>query len=119
MSDARLYRFDDLPADRPMELLERRRFSGEHVTVAQITLLRGCDVPMHEHENEQVSIIQSGRLRFTIGREGSPEHREVVVSAGEILHLPPNVPHGAVAEVDTVVLDLFSPPAVTTGIDKK
>ena len=117
MADAQVYRWPELPADRPMELLERRRIMGEKMTVARIVLEKGCDVPLHAHENEQVSILLSGRLRFTLGAQG-PSQRQLVLLPGEVLHLPPNVPHAAFAEEETVVLDLFSPPATTTGIDR-
>ncbi len=119
MPDAKIYRWDDLDADRPMELLERRRIQCERMTVARILLEKGCRVPMHQHENEQVSMIVSGRLRFTIGAHGAAEAREVVVLAGEVLHLPSNVPHAAFADEETVVLDLFSPPATSSGIDRR
>ena len=117
--DAKVYRFPELPVDRPMELLERRRIMGQHITVAQIRLNKGCQVPTHQHESEQFSIIIVGRLRFGIGAEDSPGRRELTLLPGEVLHLPPNVPHSAFAEEETLVLDLFSPPAATTGIDQK
>ncbi|MBC7834755.1 MAG: cupin domain-containing protein [Phycisphaerales bacterium] len=101
-----------------MALLERRRFIGDKAMLSHITLRRGCDVPTHAHDNEQFACILSGRLRFGIGAEGSPERRNVVVSAGEVIHLPSGVPHSAYAEEDTVVLDVFSPPSQTTGIDR-
>ena len=102
-----------------MALLERRRVMGQRMSVARVVLQKGCYVPTHHHENEQISIIVSGRLRFGLGAEGSAERREQVVSAGEVLHLPSNVPHSALAEEETVVLDLFSPPAASTGIDQR
>ncbi len=115
MPTATVYRWPELPADHPMPLLERRRFAGERMTVARIVLKKGCQVPLHSHENEQISLIVSGRLRFGVGEGGS---QEITVGSGEVLHLPPNVPHSAYAEEETVVLDLFSPPATSTGIDQ-
>lgn len=117
MHDAKIYRWHELSADRPMELLERRRILGERMTVARIVLQKGCYVPTHHHDSEQISLIMSGRLRFGIGDEGSAERREIVVKPGETIHLPSNVPHSALAEEETVVLDLFAPPALSTGID--
>lgn len=105
-----------LPVDRPMPLLERRRVIGEKAMLSHVTLKRGCEVPMHAHENEQFVVMLSGRLRFRI-REGSGE-REVAVGAGQVLHLPPNVPHWCEALEDSVVLDVFSPPSQKTGIDR-
>ncbi|MCC6676050.1 MAG: cupin domain-containing protein [Phycisphaerales bacterium] len=101
-----------------MALLERRRIIGEKAMLSRVLLKKGCDVPTHSHENEQFACILSGRLRFGIGAEGSPQRREVVVSAGEVLHLPSNVPHSAYAEEETLVLDIFSPPSAATGIDR-
>ena len=102
-----------------MALLERRRIIGEKMMISRVLLRQGCDVPTHSHENEQFACILSGRLRFGLGEPGSPDRREVVVSAGEVLHLPSGVPHSAFAEENSVVLDLFSPPSATTGIDRR
>ncbi len=104
-----------LPVDRPMALLERRRVIGDKAMISHITLHKGCVVPVHSHENEQFSAILSGRLRFTFG-EGGPAGMDV--SAGQVLHLPSNCPHGAEALEETVVLDIFSPPSASTGIDR-
>lgn len=107
--------WDALASDSPMALLSRRRVIGEKVMISRVVLERGCDVPVHAHENEQISVIVSGRLRFTLGPERAV--REVV--AGEVLLLPPNCPHGAFAVEETVVLDVFAPPSSATGIDRK
>ena len=103
--------------DKPIEAAERRRVIGDKVMISHITLRRGAHVPTHAHENEQFSSVLSGRLRFGIGAEGSAERRDVVVGPGEVIHLPSGVPHSADAVEDTVVLDVFSPPSATTGID--
>lgn len=112
------YRWSDLATDRPMEQLERRRIIGEKMMISRVHLEKGCVVPTHSHENEQFACVVSGRLSFGIGAEGSASRRVVVVENGEVLHLPPNVPHSAEALEDTLVLDLFSPPSQTTGIDR-
>ena len=110
-------RFADLPIDRPMDLLERRRVVGEKMMISEVRLKLGCRVPSHSHENEQICVVLEGALRFGLGREGSAEHRTVDVAAGELVTLPSNVPHSAEALADTRVLDVFSPPSATTGID--
>lgn len=112
------YRFADLPADRPMDLLERRRVIGEKMMLSEVRLARGCRVPSHAHENEQICVVLEGRLRFGLGAEGSKDHRFVEVGSGELITLPSNVPHSAEALADTRVFDLFSPPSATTGIDR-
>jgi quercetin dioxygenase-like cupin family protein len=110
--------WSDLPLDTPMALLERHRYSGENIMLANVTLFAGCHVPTHSHENEQFAIVTSGEVRFGIGAEGSPDRYEVTVRTGEFIHLPSNVPHSADAIVDTVILDVFSPPSEKTGIDR-
>lgn len=108
-----------LPVDRPMPMLERRRLMGEHAMLSHITLEKGCVVPSHSHANEQFACVLSGKLRFTIGAPGTPDERTVDVGANEVILLPSHLPHGVVALEHTVVLDVFSPPSATTGIDRK
>jgi quercetin dioxygenase-like cupin family protein len=112
-----LYRWSDLPADHPMAKVERRRVIGSAMMVSQVKLDKGFRVPTHAHFNEQITIMVSGALKFGIGADGSRERRELVVRAGEVLHLPSNVPHSAEALEDSLVLDLFSPPSEKTGVD--
>jgi quercetin dioxygenase-like cupin family protein len=119
LSTAQLFRWENLPTDTPMPLIQRRRIIGEKMMISEIRLAKGCVVPTHAHENEQISCILSGALKFGIGAEGSPERHEVIVKAGETLVLPSHVPHGAEALEDTLALDLFSPPSASTGIDRK
>lgn len=119
MSTAKLHRWSDLPTDTPMALLSRQRIIGDKAMISRVILKRGCFVPTHAHENEQFACTISGKLKFMIGAEGSQDRREVIAAAGEVLHLPSNVPHSAEALEDTVVLDIFSPPSATTGIDRK
>jgi quercetin dioxygenase-like cupin family protein len=74
--------------------------------LAQVYLDKGCIVPKHSHENEQITWIVEGALRFWIGENGE---EEVIVRAGEVLHIPSNVPHKAEALEDTLDVDIFSP----------
>jgi len=112
-------RWTDLSVDTPMPLLERRRVIGEKAMISHITLKKGFSLATHAHENEQFSCVLSGTIRFGLGAEGSKDRREVTVGAGEVIHLPSNLPHSATAVEDTVVLDIFSPPSAGTGIDQR
>ena len=85
-------------------LLKRQFVVGESVMVARVLLKKGCVVPLHSHHNEQVTYILEGALKFVL------EDREITVRAGEVLCIPPNVPHEAIAIEDTVDLDIFTPP---------
>src|SRR5687767_14637003 len=118
IASARVHRWNDLAQDTPMPLLARRRIIGEQAMLSQVHLQKGCFVPTHQHFNEQMAFVMSGSLRFGLGLEGAADHHEVVVNAGEVIHLPANVPHSAEAIVDSVVLDIFSPPSEKTGIDR-
>lgn len=111
------YKWADLPKDRPMDLLERRRIIGQQAMLSEVLLKPGCAVPTHAHENEQFVHVIRGRIRFGIGDEGGPD-REIVLQGGEVLHLPANVPHSAEAIEETLVIDIFSPPSEKTGIDR-
>jgi quercetin dioxygenase-like cupin family protein len=105
-SQATHVRWVDLPRERLGELLERRYVTGQHLTMAQFFLAKGCVVPSHEHESEQFAHVLEGRLRFRLGADGG----EVVdVAAGEVLMIPSRLPHAAEALEDSVVADSFSP----------
>jgi quercetin dioxygenase-like cupin family protein len=106
-TSVRHYRWEDLPKERLNELLDRRVITGERVMLAHVYLKKGCVVPRHAHENEQLTYILEGALRFWIGED---ESQEVVVRAGEVLHIPSDVPHKAEALEDTLDVDVFSPP---------
>jgi quercetin dioxygenase-like cupin family protein len=102
-----LYRWDDIPRERLTSLLDRRLITAERMMLAHVYLKKGCVVPMHEHENEQLTYILQGALQFYIGEE---DEEGVIVREGEVLHLPSRVPHKAVALEDTLDVDIFSPP---------
>jgi quercetin dioxygenase-like cupin family protein len=75
--------------------------------LAHVYLKKGCIVPKHSHENEQITYILEGALKFWIGED---QQQELIVKAGEVLHIPSNVPHMAEALDDTLDVDIFSPP---------
>jgi quercetin dioxygenase-like cupin family protein len=106
-SGARHYRWDELPQEELKPDLHRRLISAERMMLAHVYLDEGCIVPKHSHDNEQLTYILQGVLRFRLGEDGS----EVVdVAAGEVLHIPSNVPHEAEALEDTLDVDIFCPP---------
>jgi quercetin dioxygenase-like cupin family protein len=107
VSGATHYRWDDLPKEDLKPDLARRLITGERMMLAHVYLQKGCIIPQHAHENEQLTYILEGGLRFFLGEDKS----EVVdVMAGEVLHLPSNLPHEAQALADTLDVDVFSPP---------
>jgi quercetin dioxygenase-like cupin family protein len=97
------HRWNDIAAEAITPAIARRYITGERVTVARFELKRGGIVPLHAHDNEQVSIVIDGALRFRI------DGREIVVRGGEVMQIPPNVPHEVEVIEDTLVFDVFSP----------
>ena len=106
------------PSGKPLSLRRataKWRFSlegasgppGEKMMLAHVYLKKGCIVPKHQHHNEQLTYILEGALHFFIGEDGA---QEIVVRAGEVLHLPSMVWHKAEAIEDTLDVDVFSPP---------
>jgi len=87
--------------------------------VSRVVLSQGFALASHQHPNEQFVVMLSGRCVFGIGAEGSADHREVEVRGGEVLVLPPNLPHSCRAVEESVILDLFSPPSEKTGVDRR
>jgi quercetin dioxygenase-like cupin family protein len=85
-------------------LIHRQLIVGQEIMLARILLKKGCVVPWHSHVNEQVSSIVEGALRFWI------DGKEIVMGPGEVLTIPPNMPHKAEALEDTLAIDVFNPP---------
>jgi quercetin dioxygenase-like cupin family protein len=101
------YRWDDMPKEDVTQMLSRRLITGDRMMLAHVYLKKGCVVPKHQHENEQLTYVVKGALHFWIGENGS---EEIVVGPGEVLHLPSWVWHKAEALDDTLDVDIFSPP---------
>ena len=101
-----LFRWEDMPKEKVTDTFSRRLLWCDRVMLAQVFLQKGTIVPRHSHDNEQISHITHGTLRFWIG----DDDRMVDVKAGEVLCIPSNVPHRAEALEDMVAIDVFSPP---------
>jgi quercetin dioxygenase-like cupin family protein len=110
MSDSsavRFFRWEDMGKERVTDLIDRRIIVSERMMLAHVYLKRGSIVPRHAHENEQITYVLEGALRFWIGEN---EDQELVVRSGEVLVIPSNVPHKAEALEDTLDVDIFNPP---------
>ena len=97
------FTWETVPTETMSPTISRKVISGDRAMVAQVFIVKGGIVPLHHHESEQITYILEGALEFQL------EGRTVVVHKGEVLHIPSNVPHSAVALEDTVDLDIFSP----------
>ena len=101
------HRWDDIPKEPLSDKLARRLVTGDRMMLAHVYLEKGCVVPRHSHDNEQLTYILEGALKFWLGED---ESEEVIVRSGEVLVIPSNVPHKAEAIEDTLDVDVFSPP---------
>jgi len=99
----RLIDWSSLPEEQLSPHISRKAIHSETMTVARLTVRKGAVVPLHHHVNEQITMLESGRLRFVIGG------REQILKSGESMVIPPNAPHEVFAEEDSVALDFFSP----------
>jgi quercetin dioxygenase-like cupin family protein len=97
-------RWNDVLTESMNPLLDRQFVLGDQIMVARITLKKDCVVPEHSHYHEQVSHLLSGSLRFVL------DGKEVMMQAGELLFIPPHVPHSVLALEDSVAIDTFTPP---------
>jgi len=85
------------------DMLTRQMVSGERATLAQLSAKRGGGAPRHSHANEEYCLISSGSLKFTF------DDREIVGKAGDIVIIPPNVPHVIAALEDSMFIEFFTP----------
>jgi quercetin dioxygenase-like cupin family protein len=106
-SKATLHRWESMPKEQLNENIGRRMITGERMMIAHIYLKKGSVVPRHHHHNEQITYVLEGALRLRLGAEGE---QEVTVRSGEVLTIPPNLPHSAEALEDTLDVDIFDPP---------
>ena len=99
----RLHRWDEIALEKVTEMLSRKIVAGDREMLVQSYVKRGCLVPMHAHDSEQMTYVLQGALKFLVGGE------EITVREGEVLHIPAGVEHQAEALEDTFELDVFSP----------
>lgn len=100
---ARVHRWDDIALEKVTEMLSRKIVAGRRQMLVQSYVKRGCLVPLHTHDAEQMTYVLQGALRFLVGGE------EITVRDGDVLHIPAGMAHQAEALDDTFELDIFSP----------
>jgi quercetin dioxygenase-like cupin family protein len=77
---------------------------SETMSVIRRRLSKGATTRLHQHPDEQISMIERGKLRFVVSGE------ECIVTSGGALAIPPNAPHSVEALEDSAVVDLFATP---------
>jgi quercetin dioxygenase-like cupin family protein len=93
----------NVPQERMTALITRQAIHTANLTIARIQLLKGALVPLHHHVSEQVTTVESGSLACRMGG------REIVLEAGHMLVIPPDLPHEVQALEDSFAIDVFAP----------
>jgi quercetin dioxygenase-like cupin family protein len=106
-ADARLHNWEHIPYEKLNSSISRKLITGSNMMIAHIYLKKGGTVPLHSHHNEQITYVLDGALKFLLGED---QAEEIIVHAGEVLVIPPHLPHSAVALEDTLDVDVFNPP---------
>ncbi|HSL22428.1 MAG TPA: cupin domain-containing protein [Vicinamibacterales bacterium] len=93
-----------IPVEQLGEGIRRQMIWGERLMVCRLTFAPNVVTPEHAHVHEQITIVERGRVRFSI----AGADREVW--AGAVLHLPSQCRHGAtMLDEEVVLIDIFSP----------
>ncbi|MFL6208674.1 MAG: cupin domain-containing protein [Pyrinomonadaceae bacterium] len=98
------YNWADVPVEQIEPGIERQMIVGDQIMVCRLRIAPHVVTPAHDHPHEQVTIVERGRVLFTI------EHEEKIVEAGAILHFPSGCWHGAtMLDEEVVLIDIFTP----------
>ena len=104
---ATLYNWEKVPLERLNNKISRKLVTSDRMMVAHVYIEKDGIVPKHSHHNEQITYVLEGALKFLLGEN---QDEEVIVRSGEVLVIPSNLPHSALALEDTLDVDIFNPP---------
>jgi len=100
--------WDSVPVEDLGGGISRQMIVGERLMVCRLRFEPRVVTPPHLHPHEQLTLVERGRARFIIGKEGGGEER--IAQAGDILHFPPGCWHGAtMLDEEVVLIDIFTP----------
>jgi quercetin dioxygenase-like cupin family protein len=96
--------WDSIPVEHLEEGVERQMIVGESLMICRLRFAPNVVTPAHDHPHEQMTIVEQGRVRFTIGDE------QRLARAGDVLHFPPGTWHGAtILDEEVILVDIFTP----------
>jgi quercetin dioxygenase-like cupin family protein len=101
-----LVRWVDVAEETISQEVRRQVIWGEKATLARFSFAKGAHVLAHKHDSEQHTCVIEGAIKARVGNESS---KEVIVHAGEVLVIPPNVAHEVWVLQDSLLLDFFAP----------
>jgi quercetin dioxygenase-like cupin family protein len=95
---------DALQIEMVSGVYRRTMATTDEEMLCEFFMERGSLVPTHSHTNDQVGYVIYGKLELTIGGETR------ICQPGESYAIPSGVAHSRQALVDSLVIDVFSPP---------
>lgn len=99
--------WDDIPSEEVTPQMSRKIIAGEKMMIARMQFKSGFVVPLHSHENEQITSVISGTMRFWFGEN---KEQEMELNAGDVIVIPAHLPHAALMVGDVEEIDSWSPP---------
>ena len=97
------HQWSDIPVEQLNPEFARQVIHTDRVTIARLTLRAGGVVPRHSHENEQVTVLEKGKLKFIF------DDREETIVAGQCMQIPSHAPHRVDVLEDSECFDIFAP----------
>lgn len=96
--------WNTIPVEVIGEGIQRQMVVGQNIMICRLKIAPFVVTPEHSHVHEQMTLVMQGKAKFILGSE------ERIVSAGDVLHFPPNHWHGAtMLDEEVVLIDIFSP----------
>jgi signal transduction histidine kinase/quercetin dioxygenase-like cupin family protein len=103
MNDLLKINWQTLESEKLNDKLSRQKIFGSKGNMGRFLAQAGAIVTRHFHENEEFTWVISGSIKFNF------DNREIIVNEGEVLIVPPSVPHSVVALKDTEFVAFFAP----------
>jgi quercetin dioxygenase-like cupin family protein len=93
-----------IPVEQLDQGIQRQMVVGENVMICRLRIAPHVVTPEHDHPHEQMTLVEQGRVLFTIGNE------QRIAKAGDVLHFPSGTWHGAtMLDEEVILVDIFSP----------
>jgi quercetin dioxygenase-like cupin family protein len=93
-----------IKVEHPAPGIKRQMVVGQNVMMVRFTFEPFLVTPEHTHPHEQMTLVVKGRVKFFVNGI------ERIVSAGDVLHFPPRLRHGAtMLDEEVELIDIFSP----------
>ena len=99
--------WDKIPEEQVNPSMSRKILTGEKLMISKIKFTDGFVVPLHHHENEQITHVLKGTIRFWFGKD---KEDTLDVHAGEFVVIPPGLPHEALMIGEVEEIDHWAPP---------